>query len=79
MIINRLLFILLLLSCTRAAISQQRTRQVTKPFELSGYIRDSLTGASIAAAAIRLNFDKIGIATDTSGYFSIMLHPQSTC
>lgn len=56
------------------ASAQQRVKQKpTIPFELSGIVRDSLTGEPINNAAIRLNFDKTGLYTDSTGTFTIML------
>jgi hypothetical protein len=73
MIFNRLLFFVLFLG-TITASAQQRTKQKpTIPFELSGIVRDSLTGEPINNAAIRLNFDKTGLYTDSTGTFTIML------
>lgn len=36
-------------------------------------VRDSITGEPIANAVIRINFDKIGLYTDTTGTFSVNL------
>lgn len=72
-IFNRLLFYLLLFG-TIVVSAQQRVKQTpTIPFELSGIVRDSVTGEPINNAAIRLNFDKTGLYTDSTGTFTIML------
>jgi hypothetical protein len=73
MILKRLL-LLLLTFCVGTVFAQQLAKmQAIHPFELSGSIRDSLTGEPISNAVIRLNFDKIGLYTDTSGTFTVML------
>lgn len=73
MTVNRLL-LLLLLSFVGAASAQQRVKQQpARPYELSGTVRDSLTGEPINNAVVRINFDKTGLYTDTTGTFTIML------
>lgn len=72
---QRLLSFLLLVMVAQSAFSQSRIRPATRPFELSGIIRDSLTGQPIVKASVRLNFDRMGLYTDTTGTFSIMLTP----
>lgn len=70
----RLLLFLWLIAGTEYIWAQQRVKQTpTRPFELSGIVRDSLTGELISNAAIRLNFDKSGLYTDSTGTFTIML------
>ncbi|MCU0338511.1 MAG: TonB-dependent receptor [Spirosomaceae bacterium] len=72
---QKLLLSLLLMGFVQVAFSQARIRPATKPFEISGLVRDSLTGQPIAKASVRLNFDKMGLYTDTTGSFAIMLTP----
>ncbi|HAO48193.1 MAG TPA: TonB-dependent receptor, partial [Runella sp.] len=70
----RLLLFLWLMAGTGYIWAQQRVKHPpTRPFELSGIVRDSLTGELISNAAIRLNFDKSGLYTDSTGTFTIML------
>ena len=56
-----------------AFAQEPRTRAVRQSFELSGIVRDSLTGQPMVGTAIKLNFDKIGLATDSAGRFSVLL------
>lgn len=71
--LNYLLFILLI-GLAGAVSAQQRTKQLpTRSFELSGIFRDSTTGEPISNVAIRINFDKTGLYTDSTGTFTIML------
>jgi len=73
MTIRYILFFWLLWGMGNTMAQQRPKQSPTRPFELSGSVRDSLTGEPIANAAIRLNFDKTGLYTDTTGTFSIML------
>ncbi|TAF03329.1 MAG: hypothetical protein EAZ80_00190 [Runella slithyformis] len=70
---TRHLLLCFALFCSALFAAAQQTRAPRQAFELSGTVLDSLTGEPIANAAIRLNFDKIGLFTDSTGQFSIML------
>ncbi len=73
MILNRLLFFLCLFGIGVASAQQRVKQPLGRSLQLSGIVRDSLTGELINNAAIRLNFDKSGLYTDSTGTFSIML------
>jgi TonB dependent receptor/CarboxypepD_reg-like domain/TonB-dependent Receptor Plug Domain len=64
---------LMLLSLLSSVLYAQVTRPAVRLHELSGYVRDSLTGQPIANAAVRLNYDRLGLSTDSTGFFSINL------
>ena len=63
-----LIFLLYLLSLS--LLAQKRN---IKLYEVSGTVRDSLTGKPVIAANLLLNYGKVGIITDTAGYFSYKL------
>lgn len=67
-------FLLILLFISFESFGQVRTAPI-RLYELSGYVRDSTTGAPIAKASIKLNYDKSGITTDETGFFTINLKP----
>ncbi|WP_428665014.1 TonB-dependent receptor [Runella sp.] len=74
MTLKHLLIFILLFSAVIRVLGQQRPKfQATRPNELSGMVRDSITGEPVANAVIRVNFDKIGLYTDTTGTFSVNL------
>ncbi len=74
MTLKHLLLFIFVLSTSLSIWGQQRPKfQAARPNELSGMVRDSLTGEPIANAVVRVNFDKIGLFTDTTGTFSVNL------
>ncbi|MFN4146356.1 MAG: TonB-dependent receptor [Runella sp.] len=68
-----LLSLFLIVMVVLSSFAQRPKQAPVRPFEFSGIVRDSLTGEPIANAAVRINFDKIGLYTDSMGTFSIML------
>ncbi len=42
-------------------------------YEVSGTVRDSITGRAVSSSTLLINYGKVGIVTDTNGYFSYKL------
>ena len=68
MTLKHLLLFIFALSTSLNVWGQQRPKfQAARPNELSGMVRDSLTGEPNANAVVRINFEKKGLYTETTG------------
>ena len=68
-----LLLLVMLIGINSFAQQARPVNRSKKMYEMKGMILDSLTGNPLVGAVLKLNFDKIGLTTDSKGTFSLFL------